>query len=258
MKADAIAKRMAEMAAKADGAWQEVSKAKAKTAAGFAEAQATAKATKSAESRAEKRNTAAEDQAQAGSAKLAAADKQVQSLLQKRQHLEDMRMAEDEKQTTRLADAFQQDALRQNAFKQAMLRAKASEAKQLMLNLASRQRQDREAAEAVSARRSSYSMRKEASISQLKALEHSLLRANPELESLRPRGSDSAGPTGGGTSGQTLAGHFGGVPRAESAYKARWQQLAAVEGPLSSRQGAAATEDDGDDFTVPASDSPRI
>jgi len=75
----------------------------------------------------------------------------------------------------------------QNAFKQAMLRAKASERKQVMLNLATRQREDREAEEAVSARRSSFSMRKEASISQLKALEHSLLRANPELESLRPR-----------------------------------------------------------------------
>jgi hypothetical protein len=82
LKADAIAQRMAEMAAKADGAWQEVSKAKAKTAAGFAEAKATAKATASAESRAEKQNSAAEDKAQAASAKLAVADKQVQSLLQ--------------------------------------------------------------------------------------------------------------------------------------------------------------------------------
>ena len=82
LKADAIAKRMAEMAAKADGAWQEVSKAKSKTAAGFAEAKATAKATSKAESRAEKQSREAEDKAQTASAKLAVADKEVRSLLQ--------------------------------------------------------------------------------------------------------------------------------------------------------------------------------
>ena len=82
LKADAIAQRMADMAAKADGAWEEVSKAKAKTAAGFAEAKATAKATRKAESRAEAQSSEAEDKAQTASAKLKVADEQVRSLLQ--------------------------------------------------------------------------------------------------------------------------------------------------------------------------------
>jgi len=130
LKADAIAKRMTEMAAKADGAWQEVDRAKVKTAAGFNEAEATAKATAKSESKAANARREAEDQAQVASSKLAAADKQVRVLLEKHQKLEDMKMAEDQRQTTRLADAFKQDALRQSAFKNAMLSSRAAEKKQ--------------------------------------------------------------------------------------------------------------------------------
>jgi len=85
VKADAIAKRMAAMAARADGAWQEVSKAKDKTEVGFKEAQATAKATAESEARAAKARREAEDQAQVASSKLAVADKKVRLLLEVRQ-----------------------------------------------------------------------------------------------------------------------------------------------------------------------------
>ena len=87
LKADAIAKRMAEMAAKADGAWHEVQQAKRKTAQGYAEAQATAKATKEADAAAEKLNKKAEDIAQLASTKLAKADREVRNLLQVSNHI---------------------------------------------------------------------------------------------------------------------------------------------------------------------------
>lgn len=128
-------------------------------------------------------------------------------VLQKHQKLEDMKMAEDQRQTTRLADAFKQDALRQSAFKNAMLSSRAAEKKQQMITLARRQQQDKEVEDAVSARKSSLTFKKQASISQLTALENSLLRANPELENLRPRGGDDT--AGGASSGQTLTGNFG-------------------------------------------------
>lgn len=82
LKAEKIAKRMEEMAAKADGAWQEVKQAKEKTAAGYAEAQATAKATADTEAAAQKQSEEAEDKAQAALSKLAVADKEVRELLQ--------------------------------------------------------------------------------------------------------------------------------------------------------------------------------
>jgi len=133
--------------------------------------------------------------------------------VQKHQKLEDMKMAEDQRQTTRLADAFKQDALRQSAFKTAMLSARAAEKNQQMITLARRQRQDKAADDVVSAQKSSLTFKRQASISQLQALEHSLLRANPELDALRSRGSDgddlATGDAGDASSGQILAGNFG-------------------------------------------------
>ena len=126
-------------------------------------------------------------------------------VVQKHQKLEDMKMSEDERQTTRLADAFKQDALRQNAFRKAMLSASSAEKQQQMIALARSHAKDTEFNERVTAQKKSLSFKKQASISQLKALEHALLRANPELEVLRPRGGDAV--SGGISSGQTLAGH---------------------------------------------------
>jgi hypothetical protein len=107
---------------------------------------------------------------------------------QKHQKLEDLQMAEDEKQTTRLADAFKQDAVRQKAFKQAMLAATAAEKRQQILSISRGQEKKKEAEVRVSGLRRSLANKKVASITQLRTLEHALLRANPELESLRPRG----------------------------------------------------------------------
>ena len=107
---------------------------------------------------------------------------------QKHQKLEDLQMAEDEKQTTRLADAFKQDAVRQKAFKQAMLAATAAEKRQQILSISRGQEKKKEAEVRVSGLRRSLANKKVASITQLRTLEHALLRANPELESLRPKG----------------------------------------------------------------------
>jgi hypothetical protein len=68
------------------------------------------------------------------------------------------------------------------------------------------------------ARKSTLSLKKEASISQLKALEHALLRAHPELDSLRPDTDTESSVSGGASSGQTLAAQFGG--RSQSAQSA--------------------------------------
>ena len=130
-------------------------------------------------------------------------------------------MAEDERQTTRLADAFKQDALRQKAFKQAMLAASAAEKHQQMITLARREQKEKEVQSAVSARKSSLAFQKHASISQLKALEHALLRANPELESLRPRGGDDDEEAGRETSEQGLAGNYGDMSTDQTADKVR-------------------------------------
>lgn len=127
-------------------------------------------------------------------------------------------MAEDQRQTTRLADAFKQDALRQNAFRSAMLSAASAEKQQQMIALARSHAQDKEITEQVTARKASLSLKKQASISQLKALEHALLRANPELEVLRPRGGDAV--SGDISSGQTFAGHsMGSMQFAQDADK---------------------------------------
>ena len=81
LKAEAIAHRMEEMVAKADGAWHEVQQAKKTAAAGFEEAKTTVKATSAAEAKAQKEEQEAEDSAQLASSKLAMADQEVQRLL---------------------------------------------------------------------------------------------------------------------------------------------------------------------------------
>ncbi len=81
LKAEAIAHRMEEMVAKADGAWHEVQQAKKTAAAGFEEAKTTVKATSAAEAKAQKEEQEAEDSAQLASSKLAIADQEVQRLL---------------------------------------------------------------------------------------------------------------------------------------------------------------------------------
>ena len=126
-------------------------------------------------------------------------------------------MAEDEKQTTRLADAFKQDAVRQKAFKQAMLAASAAEKHQQLLTMARRHKEEQEAKATVSARKTSLVDQKEKSITQLKTLEQALLRANPELESLRPRGgADGASAW---HRQQTLAGPYDGGMASQNADK---------------------------------------
>lgn len=81
LKAEAIARRIEEMVAKADGAWHEVQQAKKTAAAGFEEAKTTVKATSAAEAKAQKEEQEAEDSAQLASSKLAMADQEVQRLL---------------------------------------------------------------------------------------------------------------------------------------------------------------------------------
>ena len=184
---------------------------------------------------------------------------------QKHQKLEEMRMAEDTKQTTRLADAFREDALRQNAFKTAMLRAKAAERRQQQLMMEREHREDREVEHAVREKRDSFSQKKYASISQLKSLEHALLRSNPELEVLRPRHGDRdlSDSTEGDARGQNLVGDlnrdddrdFAGRRHTRYADHARWQQLAQVGRNVGMHWGSP---DEVDDFTVPASNTPRV
>merc|ERR1719261_972113 len=69
-------------------------------------------------------------------------------------------------------------------------------------------REDREVEHAVREKRDSFSQKKYASISQLKSLEHALLRSNPELEVLRPRHGDRdlSDSTEGDARGQNLVG----------------------------------------------------
>ena len=174
-------------------------------------------------------------------------------------------MAEDTKQTTRLADAFREDALRQNAFKTAMLRAKAAERRQQQLMMEREHREDREVEHAVREKRDSFSQKKYASISQLKSLEHALLRSNPELEVLRPRHGDRdlSDSTEGDARGQNLVGDlnraddrdFAGRRHTRYADHARWQQLAQVGRNVGMHWGSP---DEVDDFTVPASNTPRV
>ena len=68
-------------------------------------------------------------------------------------------MSEDEKQTTRLADAFKEDAQRQNAFKHAMLQAKLAENRQQQLIMKQNQKRDREAQDMISERKSKLSFK---------------------------------------------------------------------------------------------------
>lgn len=144
-------------------------------------------------------------------------------------------MAEDEKQTTRLADAFKQDAVRQKAFKQAMLAATAAEKHQQLVTMARRHKQEQEAQATVTARKSAFVNQKEASITQLKTLEHALLRANPELESLRPRGgSDGSDGASAWHRQQTLAGSYDGGMTSRNADKVTFlSQLCARSCPRS-------------------------
>jgi len=268
MKADAIAKKMEEMAAKADGAYEEVQATEEKTAAGYASAKSDYDARTEAESVAEKLRREAEDKAQAASSKLEEADKHVRELLQKHQRLEDMKMAEDEKQTTRLADAFKEDAQRQNAFKHAILQAKLAENRQQQLIMKQNQKRDREAQDMISERKSKLSFKKETSISKLKALEHALLRANPELDVFRHgdgKGEDS--DRWDASKRQTLSGgtdeeerdSSSSTEQEEEGYqasdKARWQELAQVVRHVGQGWGEAS---ESDDFTVPSSSTPRV
>ena len=137
---------------------------------------------------------------------------------QKHQKLEQIKAEEDETATTRLANAFKQDAMRQDSFKKAMLSASAAEKQQQLLSMEREKHEEKEVAARVMARKSTLSLKKEASISQLKALEHALLRAHPELDSLRPDTDTESAVSGGASSGQTLAAQFGG--RSQSAQSA--------------------------------------
>jgi len=107
--------------------------------------------------------------------------------------------------------------MRQDSFKKAMLSASAAEKQQQLLSMEREKHEEKEVAARVMARKSTLSLKKEASISQLKALEHALLRAHPELDSLRPD-TDTESSVSGASSGQTLAAQFGG--RSQSAQSA--------------------------------------
>ncbi len=82
LKADSIAKKMAAMAAKADGAWQEVDAVKSKTQEDYDAAKATAATAATEEAKAQKLNQAAEDAAQKAASKLASVDQTVKALLE--------------------------------------------------------------------------------------------------------------------------------------------------------------------------------
>merc|ERR1712216_44296 len=84
----------------------------------------------------------------------------------------------------------------------------AAERQQQQLMMQREHREDREVEHAVREKRDSFSQKKYASISQLKSLEHALLRSNPELEVLRPRHGDRdlSDSTEGDARGQNLVG----------------------------------------------------
>jgi hypothetical protein len=105
-RAEAIAKRMAALAAKAEAQWKHVHDEKEKTQSLFDAVTSKAKLASATEAAAHKKRQEAEAEAQKSSATVAHLDLKITQLLDRRSRLKDIAAAEDKKASSRFINAL--------------------------------------------------------------------------------------------------------------------------------------------------------
>ena len=191
-KAEAIAERMAKVAASAKAEEQTAKREDEQTSQRLRKVSAAVKADVKRQSVTTEARHRAERAATRTSEALAAADARERELLQRHARLERMAAEEDSRQSTRLADAFAQDAHRQAAFRRGVVEARAREQRHARARAEAALAAKAAGKERVAARADAIGAAEERAVRKLRALEHALLRANPELEGVRRQVEEAA------------------------------------------------------------------
>jgi len=210
-KADAIAKKMEALAQAADAEEQKAKSQEQASSQQLRLISASAQEADAERTKAEARRRLAEKAASSASAELATVDGKEKHLLQRHAKLERMAAEEDNRQTTRLAEAFQEDARRQAQFRASIVQQRQAELAQKQHQQLTHAEHQRQMAQKAADYKQVAGARQEQQVQSLTALERALLRKNPELAKYRTMAREQQ--QGAGSGMQRLSSSLGSIRR---------------------------------------------